>query len=115
MYDDSFYELTEGANSIDEKLEALISGALNSTIAHVIGSCESGIHHFLTWSGSEDDEIYLGFKTVIESYIEDTGKTPEVDWESAYRRIMDAVVNYDVGNATLAAVLQELKEEEEPL
>ncbi len=29
---------------------------------------------------------------------------------SAYRRIMDAVVNYDVGNATLAAVLEDLTE-----
>ena len=27
---------------------------------------------------------------------------------SAYRRIMDAVVNFDVGNATLAAVLEDL-------
>lgn len=32
---------------------------------------------------------------------------------SAYRRIMDAVVNYDVGNATLAAVLEDLTEAEE--
>ena len=31
---------------------------------------------------------------------------------SAYRRIMDAVVNYDVGNATLAAVLKDLTQEE---
>lgn len=32
---------------------------------------------------------------------------------SAYRRIMDAVVNYDVGNATLAAVLDDLTQTEE--
>jgi hypothetical protein len=31
----------------------------------------------------------------------------------AYRRVMDAVVNFDVGNATLAAVLDELTPEEE--
>ena len=31
----------------------------------------------------------------------------------AYSRIMDAVVNFDVGNATLAAVLEELTDEEE--
>ena len=31
---------------------------------------------------------------------------------SAYRRVMDAVVNFDVGNATLAAVLDELSAEE---
>ena len=34
---------------------------------------------------------------------------------SAYRRIMDAVVNYDVGNATLAAVLEDLTQEDEQL
>lgn len=34
---------------------------------------------------------------------------------SAYRRIMDAVVNYDVGNATLAAVLEDLTQTEEDL
>ncbi len=32
---------------------------------------------------------------------------------SAYRRIMDAVVSYDVGNATLAAVLDDLTQTEE--
>ena len=32
---------------------------------------------------------------------------------SAYRHIMDAVVNYDVGNATLAAVLDDLTQAEE--
>ena len=32
---------------------------------------------------------------------------------SAYRRIMDAVVNFDVGNATLAAVLEDLTQTEE--
>ena len=32
---------------------------------------------------------------------------------SAYRRIMDAVVNFDVGNATLAAVLEDLTAEDE--
>ena len=31
---------------------------------------------------------------------------------SAYRRVMDAVVNYDVGNATLAAVLADLTTED---
>ena len=31
---------------------------------------------------------------------------------SAYRRVMDAVVNYDVGNATLAAVLADLTQED---
>ena len=30
---------------------------------------------------------------------------------SAYRRIMDAVVSFDMGNATLAAVLEDLREE----
>ena len=34
---------------------------------------------------------------------------------SAYRRIMDAVVNYDVGNATLAAVLEDLTQTEDDL
>ena len=32
---------------------------------------------------------------------------------NAYRRVMDAVVNFDVGNATLAAVLDELTRTEE--
>ena len=32
---------------------------------------------------------------------------------SAYRRVMDAVVNFDVGNTTLAAVLDELTPKEE--
>ena len=33
----------------------------------------------------------------------------------AYSRIMDAVVNYDVGNATLSAVLEDLTETEEDI
>lgn len=39
--------------------------------------------------------------------LEDTGN------HRAYSRIMDAVVNFDVGNATLAAVLDELTEDDE--
>ena len=40
-------------------------------------------------------------------------KLDDVGNHSAYRRIMDAVVNYDVGNATLAAVLEDLTQTEE--
>ena len=38
----------------------------------------------------------------LAQQLEDAGN------HSAYRRVMDAVVNFDVGNATLAAVLDEL-------
>jgi len=43
----------------------------------------------------------------LAQQLEDAGN------RSAYRRVMDAVVNFDVGNATLAAVLDELTPEEE--
>ena len=42
----------------------------------------------------------------LAQQLEDAGN------HSAYRRVMDAVVNFDVGNATLAAVLDELTAEE---
>ena len=86
--DQYYWDLISGIDGIDAQLEALISGALNSSIDRVISACESGIQHFLTWFGSEEDEIYLGFKAVIESYLEDTGKTPYVNWADSYRRIM---------------------------
>ena len=86
--DEYYWDLINGIDDVDAQLEALISGALNSSIDRVISDCESGIQHFLTWFGSEKDEIYIGFKTVIESYLEDTGKMPEVNWAESYRRIM---------------------------
>ena len=86
--DQYYWDLINGIDDIDMQLEALISGALNSSIDRVISECESGIQHFLTWFGSEEDEIYIGFKTVIESYLEDTGKMPDVNWAESYRRIM---------------------------
>lgn len=88
MCDEYYWDLINGIDDVDAQLEALISGALNSSIDRVISDCESGIQHFLTWFGSEEDEIYIGFKTVIESYLEDTGKMPEVNWAESYRRIM---------------------------
>ena len=88
MCDEYYWDLIDGIDDIDMQLEALISGALNSSIDRVISDCESGIQHYLTWFGSEKDEIYIGFKTVIESYLEDTGKMPEVNWAESYRRIM---------------------------
>lgn len=89
MGDEFYYDIIDGIDGVDAQLEALISGALNSTIQRVIGDCESGISHFMTWQGGTvEDEIYIGFKTVIESYLEDTGKTPDVNWQESYRRIM---------------------------
>ena len=88
MCDEFYYDLIDGVNGIDNQLEALISGALNSSIERVIGDCEGGIRHFLTWFGSEDDEIYIGFKQIIEDYMADTGKSPDVNWQESYRRIM---------------------------
>ena len=38
-------------------------------------------------------------------------KLAESGKRSAYRRIMDAVASFDMGNATLAAVLEDLGEE----
>ena len=88
MCDEYYYDIIDGINGIDEQLEALISEALNSSIQRVIGECESGIYHFLSWFGSENDEIYIGFKKVIEDYMEDTGKESSVNWQESYRRIM---------------------------
>ena len=67
MCDEYYWDLIDGIDDIDAQLEALISGALNSSIDRVISDCISGIQHYLTWVGSEEDEIYIGFKTVIES------------------------------------------------
>ncbi len=89
MQDEFYWDLINGIDDIDSQLEALIAGALNSSIQRVLGACESGIYHFMTWQGGTvQDEIYIGFKTVIESYLEDTGKAPEVNWQESYRRIM---------------------------
>ena len=64
----------------------------------------------MTGSETEDRHERSFFENHQHEYcrkLDDSGN------HSAYRRIMDAVVNFDVGNATLAAVLEDLTAEEE--
>jgi len=101
QYDEYYYDLTSGCDTEDEKLNALIDGALNSTIIRVINDCASGIQHYLTWFGKDTDEIYTGFLYEMERYIEETGKVINVNWEESYRRIMmfeDFDTFYPFGN-----------------
>ena len=101
MYDEYYYDLTSGCDTEEEKLNALIDGALNSTIIRVINDCASGIQHYLTWFGKDTDEIYTGFLYEMERYIEETGKVINVNWEESYRRIMmfeDFDTFYPFGN-----------------
>lgn len=88
MCDEFYYDLIQGLDTEDEILDSLIDGALNSSIIRVLNSCISGIQHYMTWFGSSEDEIYIGFKSLIEEYIEDQNLTPEVNWAESYRRVM---------------------------
>ena len=95
MYDRYYYDLIAGLDSDGEKLEALISGALNSTVISVIDSVESGIYHYMRWYGTETDEVFLGLKAAVENYIEENSITPDVDWGESYRRIMSFADFYE--------------------
>ena len=88
MCDEFYYDLIQGLDTEDEILDSLIDGALNSSIIRVLNSCISGIQHYMTWFGSSEDEIYIGFKSLMEEYIEDQNLTPDVNWEESYRRVM---------------------------
>jgi len=88
MCDPYYYELIAGIEGQDAQLEALISGALNSSISRVLSDIESGIHHFMTWFGSDTDEIYVAYKEIMEAYIEEMGYNPQVNWAESYRRVM---------------------------
>lgn len=86
--DEFYYDLIEGLEDEDEILEALISGALNSSIIRVLNSVIGSIQHYMTWHGSAEDEIYIGFKQIIEKYLQENNLMPEVNWEESYRRVM---------------------------
>lgn len=88
MCDEFYYDLIRGLDTEDEILNALIDGALNSSIIRVLNSYIDGLRHYLTWFGSSEDEIYIGFKSLMEEYIEDQNLTPDVNWEESYRRVM---------------------------
>ena len=86
--------------------------------SHSHGEHDHGHHHHGGAQVPMDELIALMKYTVshnaahaeelaqLAQQLEDAGN------HSAYRRVMDAVVNFDVGNATLAAVLDELTAEE---
>ncbi|MBO5357141.1 MAG: hypothetical protein J6A95_05165 [Clostridia bacterium] len=86
--DEFYYDLINGLEDEDEILNALIDGALNSSIIRVLNSVIGGIQHYMTWFGSSEDEIYIGFKSLMEEYIEEQNLTPEVNWAESYRRVM---------------------------
>ncbi len=87
-YDRYYYDLTDGLDSIDDKLDALIGGALNSTVVSVFDSTASSIYHYLSWHGAPTDEIFVGFVALMEAYIEDNSLVSSVNWAESYRRIM---------------------------
>ncbi len=75
-------------------------------------------HHHHSGGGSSDtpmEELLALMKYMVghnaahaEELAQLAQKLQDAGNHSAYRRIMDAVVNFDVGNATLAAVLEDL-------
>ncbi|MBR2970295.1 MAG: hypothetical protein IKC48_00650, partial [Clostridia bacterium] len=86
--DPDFFALIEGCTTDDEKLESLISGALNSTVVDVLQSAISGLYHYMMWFGVATDEIYVGFKAEFEAYMQENNITSTVNWNESYRRIM---------------------------
>ncbi len=87
-YDNEYYTLIAGCTTEEEMLEALIGGASNSTIVSVVNACVLHINHYMSWYGSSSDEIFLGFESAFESYIEDNSLVSGVNWQQSYRRIM---------------------------
>ena len=99
--DEFYYDLIQGLDEEDEILDALINGALNSSIIRVLNSVIGGIQHYMTWFGSSEDEIFIGFEALIEEYLEEQNLTPEVNWEESYKRVMmfeDFYYFYPFGN-----------------
>ena len=87
--------------------------------SHSHGEHDHGHHHHGGGTAVPMDELVALMKYTVShnaahaeelaqlaQQLEDAGN------HSAYRRVMDAVVNFDVGNATLAAVLDELSNTE---
>jgi len=77
-------------------------------------------HHGAVENGVPMDELIALMKYMVghnaahaEELADLAQKLDDSGNHSAYRRIMDAVVNFDVGNATLAAVLEDLTAEVE--
>lgn len=79
-------------------------------------------HHHDAPNGSDTpmEELLALMKYMVshnaahaEELAELAQKLDDAGNHSAYRRIMDAVVNFDVGNATLAAVLEDLTDTDE--
>lgn len=111
-----------------------VSGVKKENSAHYHGHSHGGGIHYHSHGhdhghshthNAEDtpmDEVIALVKYMVghnEAHAEELAqlaqKLDDAGNHSAYRRIMDAVVNYDVGNATLAAVLKDLTNNEESL
>ena len=88
MRDEFYDDLIAGCEGDDEKLEALIAGACNSTVVSVLNKYVSGVYHYMYWYGKASDDIFVGFKAEMESYIEENGIVSDVNWAESYRRIM---------------------------
>ena len=87
--------------------------------SHVHGDHDHGHHHH-EGGGVSMDEMVALMKYMVShnaAHAEELAQLAQqleaAGNRSAYRRVMDAVVNFDVGNATLAAVLDELTPAEE--
>ena len=87
--------------------------------SHSHGEHDHGHHHHGGGEVAMDEMIAL-MKYMVshnaahaEELAQLAQKLEDAGNHSAYRRVMDAVVNFDVGNATLAAVLDELAAAEE--
>ena len=80
---------------------------------------DHGHHHHHGESTVPMDEMLALMKYMVshnEAHAEELAQLAqqleEAGNRSAYRRVMDAVASFDVGNATLAAVLEDLTQEE---